>query len=116
LSGSASLTLSAATDSKLVKETSTVTITASFTSNVANETFTIKVLGTGATDQDSTVVKVITTDSVNVIPAYTWSEKVANAGTDSLIVNANDSFTRVKATLTIRNIMNVGTHTYNVNL
>jgi len=115
LSGSASLTLSAATDSKIVRETSTVTITASFTANLAGETFIVKVNGTGATNQESTVVLVTTTDSLNITSGYTLSEKAANLG-DSLTATSADALTRVKITLSIREIATVGTHVYNVNL
>jgi len=115
LSGSASLTLSAATDSKVVRETSTVTITASFTANLAGETFIVKVNGAGATNQESTVVLVTTTDSLNITSGYTLSEKRANLG-DSLTATSADALTRVKITLSIREIATVGTHVYNVNL
>lgn len=115
LSGSASLSLSAATSSVVATETSTVTITAAFTSNAVGETFTVKVLGTGAATQANTVTLVTLTDSLNITSGLTLSEKVANAG-ETLTATATDVTTRVKITLHIRNVANVGTHVYNVNL
>ena len=115
LSGSATLTLSATTDSKVAQETSTVTITAAFTSNAVGETFTVKVLGTGAATQANTVTLVTLTDSQNITSGITLSEKLANAG-ETLTATSTDVLTRAKITLHIRNVATVGTHTYNVNL
>jgi hypothetical protein len=55
------------------------------------------------------------TDSANVKSGSTLKWFAANAG-DSITANAADTFTRAKVTLAIRNIANVGTHIYTVNL
>jgi len=115
VSSTASLTLSAASASKVATETSTVTITASFTSNVADETFTVTVEGTGAATQGNTVLLTTLTDSANVKSGSTRKWFEANAG-DSITANAADTFTRAKVTLAIRNVANVGTHIYTINL
>ena len=116
LSGTAAVTVSAATDSKIATETSTVTITASFTSTVAGETFVVRVIGTGGTGgQDSVVTRISTSDSLNITSGTSFVNVPANTGV-VLTATAADVLTRVKVILDIRKVDVVGTHTYNANL
>ena len=116
LANSAAVTVSAATDSKIATETSTVTITASFTSTVAGETFVVRVIGTGGTGgQDSVVTRISTSDSLNITSGTSFVNVPANTGV-VLTATAADVLTRVKVILDIRKVNVVGTHTYNANL
>jgi hypothetical protein len=115
LSNSAAVTVSAATDSKIALETSTVTITASFTSTVAGETFVVRVLGVGANGTDVPVTRISTSDSLNITAGASAAATTASTGV-VLTASAADLLTRVKLTLDVLKVTNVGTHTYNVNL
>ena len=115
LSGTPSMTVSAATDSKIAQETSTVTITASLTATANGETFLVKVLGSGAAALDSNVVRVSTADSLNITSGGTTANRQADSGIVFTATTA-DNLARVKLTLDIQKVNVVGTHTYNVNL
>jgi len=115
LSNSAAITVSAATDSKIALETSTVTITASFTATATGETFVVRVIGTGANSTDVPYTRITTADSLNITSGVSAAAVTASTGA-VLTATTADLLTRVKLTLDIPKVTNVGTHTYNVNL